>query len=198
MVEEKLEPLGTSPIIELTVNVYKFWSFLQPTTPAKFIIIPMMVMNVFQFLELYRGWGDFQYSIINAFLAILFFNAAVFKLGTSAECRILAYQFSLSQLRTLILMKNREKFESFIRKMDKIYEEVVTIDDPIIQSIISENTTRARLLTKTNYTVGFVISVFYCAYPLLSGRFLPYNLWVPGLDLLQTPQYEIIYVAQVS
>lgn len=69
--------LGTSPIIGLTFKVYKLFSYLQPTSYIRFSIIPLCVMNVFQFMALYGNDDEIGQVIINAYLTILFFNAAV-------------------------------------------------------------------------------------------------------------------------
>lgn len=72
-----VQALGTNPLISLTVQVYKFWSLMEPTTSRRFIIFPVCIMNVFQFMYLYKMWGNLELIIINAFLTILYFNAMV-------------------------------------------------------------------------------------------------------------------------
>lgn len=69
--------LGKNPLISLTVNVFKFWSFKEPKPRTRLIVIPVCIMNIFQFLYLYKMWGNYEQVIMNAFLTITFFNAIV-------------------------------------------------------------------------------------------------------------------------
>jgi hypothetical protein len=97
-----------------------------------------------------------------------------------------------------MLVMKRDKFESFVRQMDLAYSKIEVIDDPYIKSTVKLYTSRARLLTKFNFSLGFVISCFFCFYPILAGNNLPYGIWIPGVDVYVSPNYEIVYILQVS
>lgn len=94
-------------------------------------------------------------------------------------------------------MKNRVKFEEFIRRMDKVYAEIDSYDDPTIKKVVSVFTKRAKILTFVNNVLGVVISLFFCTYPFFSSKTLPYAIWIPGINVFKTPIYEILYIIQV-
>jgi odorant receptor len=94
-------------------------------------------------------------------------------------------------------MKNRVKFENFIRQMDAAYNEISMLKDDVIKADVSFYTTRAVILTIFNQVLGIVISIFFVVYPLFAGRNLPYALWIPGVDIYKSPIYEIVYIVEV-
>jgi hypothetical protein len=69
--------LGSNPLISLTVRVYKFWSLMEPTSRIRYVMIPVCILNVFQFMGLYQMWGNLEHIIMNSYLTILYFNAMV-------------------------------------------------------------------------------------------------------------------------
>lgn len=71
-------PILDCPIISVNVRVWHFWSFVLKHDAMRYIsIIPVGVMNVFMFADLYRAWGNIDEVIINAYFAMIFFNAVV-------------------------------------------------------------------------------------------------------------------------
>ncbi|XP_058814907.1 odorant receptor Or2-like [Topomyia yanbarensis] len=166
------------PIISINVRVWRFWSFVLKHDAMRYIsIIPVGVMNVFMFADLYRAWGNIDEVIINAFFAVLWFNAV---------------------LRTVILIYNREMFEKFLRNIAVVYREIQEMKDEYIKRIVGSFTKRARILSLANLGMGAVISMCYVTYPLFTeGRGLPYGMFIPGVKIFESPQYEIFYIAQV-
>lgn len=81
--------------------------------------------------------------------------------------------------------------------MDEAYNDIEKLEDPVTKSITSEYTSRARLLTKFNFTLGAVVSGFFSVYPFFASRGLPYGLWIPGIDIQSTPAYELVYILEV-
>jgi hypothetical protein len=69
--------LGSNPLISLAVDAFKFWSLVEPKSRIRFAMVPVCIMNFFQFMYLYEMWGNLEQVIINAFLTILYFNAMV-------------------------------------------------------------------------------------------------------------------------
>lgn len=105
----------------------------------------------------------------------------------------------LLQLRAFTITNNRIRFQHYIRKIDETYVEILKNADPEIQKIVAKYTKRARTLTKFNFFMGIIISLFFCCYPFFTTtRSLPYSVWIPGVDVLKSPVYEIIFGLEVS
>lgn len=72
------------------------------------------------------------------------------------------------------------------------------INDDTIQRLLQSYTTRAHLLSISNFALGAFISTCFVVYPLFTGqRGLPYGMFVPGVNSFESPQYEIFYIVQV-
>lgn len=66
------------PIISINARVWRFWSFILKHDYMRYIsIIPVTVMTVLMFTDLYRAWGNIGEVIISAYFAVLYFNAVV-------------------------------------------------------------------------------------------------------------------------
>lgn len=65
------------PIINLTVKVWTFWSFICVHNSFRYFVIPVIVQNMFQFMDLYHAWGNIEDVIMNMYFTILYFNAVV-------------------------------------------------------------------------------------------------------------------------
>ncbi|XP_055601037.1 odorant receptor Or2-like [Uranotaenia lowii] len=166
------------PIISVNVGVWRFWSFVFKHDYMRYIsIIPVSVMNVFMFADMYRAWGKIDELIINAYFAVLFFNAV---------------------LRTLILVHNRQTYEGFLERIATTYHEISLIRDPVIEKLLTVYTKRGRMLSISNLALGAIISTCYVVYPMFaSQRELPYGMFIPGINNFASPLYEMLYVIQV-
>ncbi|XP_062553786.1 odorant receptor Or2-like [Armigeres subalbatus] len=166
------------PIISVNAHVWRFWSFVLKHDIMRYVsIIPVTVMTLFMFTDLYRSWGNIQEVIIKAYFAVLYFNAV---------------------LRTLILVHDRKHYEQFMGGIAEVYSEIYHIKDDIIQTTLRSYTIRARILSIMNLALGAIISTCFVVYPMFAGnRDLPYGMFIPGVDNFQSPQYAIIYVVQV-
>lgn len=72
------QQLLNCPIISVNVRVWHFWSFLVKHDAMRYIsIIPVGAMTLLMFADLYRAWGNIEEVIINAYFAVLYFNAVV-------------------------------------------------------------------------------------------------------------------------
>ncbi|XP_058814369.1 odorant receptor Or2-like [Topomyia yanbarensis] len=179
-----MESLSTSspsplncPIISINIRVWRFWSFVLKHDAMRYItIIPIGAMNVFMFADLYRAWGNIDEVIINAFFAVLWFNAL---------------------LRALTLVYNHATFEQFFEDIAIVYKEIESMKDDFIQKMVQSFTKRARTLSYANLGLGAVISACYVIYPLFTaGRGLPYGMTIPGVSIFNSPQWEVLYIAQ--
>uniref|UniRef100_A0A182Y5T5 Odorant receptor 2 n=1 Tax=Anopheles stephensi TaxID=30069 RepID=A0A182Y5T5_ANOST len=165
------------PIIGVNVKVWLFWSYLRRPRLSRFLVgcIPVAVLNVFQFLKLYSSWGDMSELIINGYFTVLYFNLV---------------------LRTSFLVINRRKFETFFEGVAAEYKLLEKNDE--IRPVLERYTRRGRMLSISNLWLGAFISACFVTYPLfVPGRGLPYGVTVPGVDVLATPTYEVLFVLQV-
>ncbi|XP_062553252.1 odorant receptor Or2-like [Armigeres subalbatus] len=170
------ERILACPIISFDANIWRFFSLVLKHDFMRYLsVIPIATMTVMMFIDLYRT-SDVREVIINAYFAVLYFNAV---------------------LRALTLIYKREKYESFLDKIAIIYEEINSTSNEHIKKIVERFTKRARLISVSNLAVGVFISACYVVYPLFtSQRRLPYGAHIPGMNLLDSPLYEILFVIQ--
>lgn len=188
--------IGTSPVTSLMVWVYQLLSLLIPDSNRRFIYSLEAIMNVGQFANLFVIWGFTEDFIINSYLAVQHFTGLV---GGRFQVLKIVLMLFLSQIRALTISSNRTRFQRYIRKIDKTYFELLKNTDPVIREIIAKYTKQTRTLTKFNFFMGILISVFFCCYPFSTAtRTLPYSVWIPGVDVLKSPVYEIIFSIEVS
>uniref|UniRef100_A0A182NEE0 Uncharacterized protein n=1 Tax=Anopheles dirus TaxID=7168 RepID=A0A182NEE0_9DIPT len=165
------------PIIGVNVKVWLFWTYLRRPRLARFLVgcVPVALLNVFQFLKLYSSWGDMSELIINGYFTVLYFNLV---------------------LRTSFLVINRRKFETFFEGVAAEYTLLEKNDE--IRPVLERYTRRGRMLSISNLWLGAFISACFVTYPLfVPGRGLPYGVTIPGVDVLATPTYEVLFVLQV-
>ncbi|XP_058121238.1 odorant receptor Or2 [Anopheles ziemanni] len=165
------------PIIGVNVKVWLFWSYLRRPRLIRFLAgcIPVALLNVFQFAKLYSSAGDMSELIINGYFSVLYFNLV---------------------LRTSFLVSNRRKFETFFEGVASEYERLERNNE--IRPILERYTRRGRMLSMSNLWLGAFISACFVTYPLLApGRTLPYAVSIPGVDVLASPVYEVLFVLQV-
>ncbi|XP_053677285.1 odorant receptor Or2 [Anopheles nili] len=165
------------PIIDVNVKVWLFWSYLRQPRLARFLVgcIPVAILNLCQFLKLYSSWGDMSELIINGYFTVLYFNLV---------------------LRTSFLVTNRRKFEKFFEGVAAEYVQLEKNND--IRPVLQQYTRRGRMLSISNLWLGVFISACFVTYPLfVPGRGLPYSVSIPGIDVLASPTYEVLFVLQV-
>ncbi|XP_065079026.1 odorant receptor Or2-like [Ochlerotatus camptorhynchus] len=165
------------PIVSINARVWRFWSFILKHDYMRYISIPpVTVMTVLMFTDLYRAWGNIGEVIINAYFAVLFFNAV---------------------LRTLILVYYHEEYESFLEKIAVVYKEIEAMQDDAIRNMVELFTKRARMMSISNLALGAFISACFVVYPLFTGeRRLPYGMYISGVNQFESPLYEILFVTQ--
>jgi gustatory receptor len=63
--------------------------------------------------------------------------------------------------------------------------------------MLAASTKRARALSISNLCLGAFISTCFVTYPLFaSDRTLPYGVYIPFLDTMKSPTYEILFIVQ--
>ncbi|EAT42450.1 AAEL006005-PA [Aedes aegypti] len=172
-----IEKILACPIISINARVWRFWSFILKHDYMRYIsIIPVTAMTVLMFTDLYRAWGNIGEVIINAYFAVLYFNAV---------------------LRVLILVHYHEEYESFLEKIADVYREIISMPDEKTKEMVQLFTKRARVMSVSNLGLGAFISACFVVYPLFTGeRRLPYGMHIPGVNKFESPLYEILYVMQ--
>jgi gustatory receptor len=62
----------------VNVRVWKFWSFIIVHNYRRYVsVVLVTLLNIFQFMDLYRAWGNVDEVIIKGYFAVLYFNAVV-------------------------------------------------------------------------------------------------------------------------
>ncbi|XP_055550542.1 odorant receptor Or2-like [Wyeomyia smithii] len=162
--------LLTCPIISVDVRVWRFRSFILRHNAMRYIcIIPVGLMNVFLCINIYQTWGNLVEMIFDTFYDVF------------------------SPIRLYLSCAT----VPFLGNVASVYEELQTIDDRVVQSLIASLTRKARKLSIGNLSASIIVCTCYVVYPLLtSNRRLPHNMDIPGVNVLDSPQYEILYIIQ--
>uniref|UniRef100_A0A182SXX9 Uncharacterized protein n=1 Tax=Anopheles maculatus TaxID=74869 RepID=A0A182SXX9_9DIPT len=173
------------PLLSVNVRVWRFWSFVLVHNWKRYIsIIPVTLLNVFMFADLYRAWGNIEEVIINAYFAVLYFNAVVSALirGDSPDAVGLINLW----------------FLRFCNLFSGTMFGACALNDEVITKLVATYTKRARFLSISNLALGAFISGCFVVYPLFTGqRGLPYGMFIPGVNNFDSPQYEIFYLTQL-
>lgn len=92
------------PMLTSSLRIMKFWGFLLEHNWRRYAsLIPYVLLNVTQFMEIYVSTEPIDAIIRNAYIAVLFFN---------------------STLRGVVLCLNRFGFEKFMEKLQVLYNEL--------------------------------------------------------------------------
>ncbi|XP_037926494.1 odorant receptor 49b-like [Hermetia illucens] len=166
------------PIISINVKILKFWSFILVHNWRRYIsIIPAMIMNVAQFLDMYFTTEPIDSIARNFYFVVLWFIAV---------------------MRALYLTANRRKFEVFMENLEYMYHEIKRDGEKPIVNLLNEVTNNARRISKFNLAFAAFVSTGFVLYPLFTGdRALPFGVTIPGVDKYAEPAYGIIYAWQV-
>lgn len=91
-----------------------------------------------------------------------------------------------------------EKFENYFRQIDKIYDEITGLEDPVIKDFVSFYSRWLTILTKANLGVGLFSILGIIVNAFFSKKTLIFHLWIPGVDIMASPTFEIIFVFEVG
>ncbi|XP_055543610.1 odorant receptor Or2-like [Wyeomyia smithii] len=165
------------PIIAINVYIWYFWSYILKHDFRRYVgTIPGLIMNSFMFTEVYMSRGDFEQMIVNAYFAVLVFDVI---------------------LRPVFVVYIREKLEKFLEKISFMYKEMEKSDDHVALGIVSRLTKRARTLSIGNIIVTCTTAVCLIIFPLFSSnRRMLFSMYIPGVNVSASPQYEILYAMQ--
>lgn len=92
---------------------------------------------------------------------------------------------------------HRADFVAFIVKVDQIYGKLVSLQDSEIKKSVEKHTRYARGLTKLILSGSVVSAGTYYIFPLMLGRILPNPIWIPGINVVASPVYEMLYAVEV-
>ncbi|XP_037953769.1 odorant receptor 43a [Teleopsis dalmanni] len=167
-----------NPVLSINVKLWKFLSvILKHNWHVYVFVAPVCLMNVLQFVYLYRVSDDLAPFILNMFFASAIFDAL---------------------LRTCLVIYNRNKFEAFMLELAKMYQEIEESNDAFAKGILKEVVTATRRISIFNLTASFCDIVGALLYPLFSeNRVHPFGVAVPSVNMTQTPVYEIFYILQL-
>ncbi|CAD7077201.1 unnamed protein product [Hermetia illucens] len=137
------------PIISINVKILKFWSFILVHNWRRYIsIIPAMIMNVAQFLDMYFTTEPIDSIARNFYFVVLWFIAV---------------------MRALYLTANRRKFEVFMENLEYMYHEIKRDGEKPIVNLLNEVTNNARRISKFNLAFAAFVSTGFVLYPLFTG-----------------------------
>ncbi|XP_055543611.1 odorant receptor Or2-like [Wyeomyia smithii] len=165
------------PIVSINVHIWHFWSYIYRHDFRRYIgIVLGLLLNAFMFADLFMSGADFEQMIVNAFFAVLGFDVI---------------------LRPISVVYTRDKFEQFLEKVSFKYKEMEKIEDHVVLGIISRLTKRARTLSIGNLAVSCTTAVCLIISPLFSSnRRMLFSMYIPGVNVSASPQYEILYALQ--
>lgn len=93
------------PFLSTNLRIMKFWSFLlQHNWRLYFALIPYILINTTQFLDIYFSTEPVDAIVRNAYIAVLFFNTI---------------------LRAVLLCIYRFEYEEFMEKIRLLYIELM-------------------------------------------------------------------------
>ncbi|XP_053699231.1 odorant receptor Or2-like [Sabethes cyaneus] len=97
------------------------------------------------------------------------------------------------------LYHSENDFEDFIINafFSLLLCNTLAIEDDVVQKVLMSFTQRARVLCYSNVALGFIVAFCFSSYPLFSSsRRMLFSLYIPGIDVSNSPQYEIICILQ--
>ncbi|KAL9875446.1 odorant receptor 30a [Glossina fuscipes] len=173
-----LRAIEDVPLYQTSLRIMKFWSFLLQDNWRRYVcLIPYIMINTTQFLDIYHSEESIDAIVRNAYIAVLFFNTI---------------------LRAVLLCINRFDYEKFMDKIRLLYIELTDSEDNVIRALVRDTTTAAKYIAKMNLLMGFCSCVGFVTYPIFTtSRVLPFGMYVPGIDKHESPFYEIFFVLQV-
>lgn len=96
-----LRTIEDVPLYQTSLRIMKFWSFLLQDNWRRYVcLIPYVIINTTQFLDIYHSEESIDAIVRNAYIAVLFFNTI---------------------LRAVLLCINRLDYEKFMDNIRLLY-----------------------------------------------------------------------------
>ena len=178
--------------------LYKLWFYFMQNVFAQYLMVILTILFVLSLiLGLYEAWGELDKLILNGFFVCMFFNSLV---SFWNELFIFYFQFYFFNIKTrgIIRIWSGKLLIVFSENTEMEYNKIMTIKDSEVQSFIKDYTKEANNLHSFNWVFGHFINVCFLAYPLFaSQRELPFTMFIPFINELETPAYYFIYAFQI-
>uniref|UniRef100_A0A1A9WER3 Odorant receptor n=1 Tax=Glossina brevipalpis TaxID=37001 RepID=A0A1A9WER3_9MUSC len=175
---DELRTIEDVPLYQTSLRIMKFWSFLLQHNWRRYVcLIPYVMINATQFLDICYSHESIDAIVRNAYIAVLFFNTI---------------------LRAVLLCINRFDYEKFMDNIRLLYIELTDAEDNVIRMLVRDTTTAAKNISKINLLMGVCSCVGFVIYPIFAtSRVLPFGMYVPGIDKYESPFYEIFFALQI-
>lgn len=174
---------------------FKIWFYLMQSIFVQYfmvlVTIPFFISLV---MGLYEAWGELDKVILNGYFVCMFFNSQVnVKSLINYYCLIF-----FIQTRGFIRVWKGKQFERFSENLEVEYNKIAAKKDPEIQKFIKAHTAEANFLHNFNWIFGHFLDICFLSYPFFaSQRELPFKMFVPFINELEAPTYQILYVYQI-
>nr|AOE48084.1 putative odorant receptor OR18 [Scaeva pyrastri] len=140
------------------------------------MIIPIL-FNISEFIYLIVNWGNVETLILSSFMTAILFN---------------------SIFRIVSVLLNQKDFVKFIEDIQDWFQETENQRDIASLRVLNAVAVKADTFSKLSLFLGSVGGVMTIIVPLcMNSKELPYPVWIPTVDVYQSPCYEIIFAAQV-
>ncbi|XP_037822928.1 odorant receptor 30a-like [Lucilia sericata] len=173
-----LKTIEDVPLLNTSLRIMKFWSFLLQHNWRRYsCLIPYIMINTTQFLDIYFSTEPIDAVVRNAYIAVLFFNTI---------------------LRAVLLCINRFEYEKFMENIRLLYIELMESEDKATRKMLHETTLASRFISKINLFMGTCSCIGFITYPIFAtSRVLPFGMYVPGIEKYESPFYQIFFICQV-
>ncbi|XP_013117463.1 odorant receptor 30a [Stomoxys calcitrans] len=174
----QLRTIEDVPLLSTNLRIMKFWSFLLQHNWRRYsCLIPYIMINTTQFLDICFSTEPIDAIVRNAYIAVLFFNTI---------------------LRAVLLCVNRFEYEQFMENIRQLYIELMNSEDKALRKMLQECTMTSRFISKINLLMGFTSCIGFVIYPLFAtSKVLPFGMYVPGIDKYESPFYQIFFISQI-
>ncbi|XP_055852657.1 odorant receptor 43a-like [Episyrphus balteatus] len=166
-------------LISINIKIWQSFGFIYKKSNWKFslfIIVPIL-LNIFEILYLLENYRNLETVILSSFMTAILSN---------------------SIFRSVAVVLNEKGFIKFHQEIEKIFREAENRNDITTLKTLNEVGVKADKFTKFSLCLGGVGAIVAVIAPfLLNSRELPYRVSIPGIDVGQSPYYEIIYSIEV-
>lgn len=170
-----LKSIEQVPMFTTSLRIMKFWAFLLAHNWRRYAsLIPYVIMNATQFMEIYFSTEPVDAIIRNAYIAVLFFNSTL--RGVALCLNRSGYEQFMEVIRLLYIeMKVTNKhahihaerwFSNFLSFCAAIYWK--QSDDLHIRTMLQRTTKTSILVSKINLVMGACSVLRFLMYPLFA------------------------------
>ncbi|XP_065369646.1 odorant receptor 49b [Calliphora vicina] len=165
-------------LIYMNVKILKFWSLLYDKNWRRYVcLIPATFLVFTQFYYMFMTNEGIDAIIRNSYMLVLWFNTI---------------------LRAYILIYDSEKYENFIKNLERHFYDLMNSNDFYIQSLLDQVNSMGKAMSKGNLFLGLLTCIGFALYPLFAEeKVLPFGSMIPGVNEYKSPFYEIWYAFEM-